>query len=101
MKLLRNILYIAIVLAMAAIGVLFALQNATPVPLDMLVYTFAPRSLALWLLLAFAIGGVLGLLMSSALLLRKRAALASANRQLAKARAEVDTLRTAGLKDGE
>ena len=72
-----------------------------PVPLDVLVYTFEPRSLALWLLIAFASGGALGLLMSSFLMLRKRAALANANRQLAKSRAEVDKLRTAGLKDGE
>ena len=101
MKLLRNLIYIAVVLAMAAIGALFALQNEIPVPLDLLVYTFQPRSLALWLLIAFAIGGMLGLLMSSALMVRKRAALATANRQLAKSRAELDKLRTAGLTDGE
>ena len=101
MKLLRNLIYIAVVLAMAAIGALFALQNEMPVPLDLLVYTFQPRSLALWLLIAFALGGILGLLMSSALMVRKRAALATANRQLAKSRAEVDKLRTAGLTDGE
>jgi putative membrane protein len=101
MKLLRNLIYIAIVLAMAAIGALFALQNEAPVPLDVLVYTFEPRSLALWLLIAFALGGILGLVMSSILMLRNRAALASANRQLAKTRVELDKLRTAGLKDGE
>ena len=101
MKLLRNLLYVAVVLAMVAVGVLFALQNETLVPLDLLVFTFEPRSLALWLLLAFAIGGILGMLASSALLVRNRAALGSANRQLARSRAEVDKLRTAGLKDGE
>lgn len=101
MKLLRNLLTIALVLAMAAVGVLFALQNETPVPLDMLVYTFEPKSLALWVLAAFAIGGLLGMLLSSLILVRQRASLGSANRQLAKARAEVDKLRTAGLKDGE
>ena len=101
MKLLRNLLTIALVLAMAAVGVLFALQNEVPVPLDMLVYTFEPRSLALWVLSAFAIGGVLGMLLSSGILLRQRASLARANRQLQRTRSEVDTLRTAGLKDGE
>lgn len=101
MKLLRNLIYIAVVLAMAAVGVLFALQNEVLVPLDVLVYTFAPRSLALWLLISLALGGLLGLLMSSMLMLRNRAALASANRQLAKSKAELDKLRTAGLKDGE
>ena len=101
MKLLRNLLTIALVLAMAAIGVLFALQNEMPVPLDMLVYTFEPRSLALWILSAFAIGGLLGMLLSSGILMRQRASLSRANRQLVRTRAEVDKLRTAGLKDGE
>ena len=101
MKLLRNLLYIALVLAMVAVGVLFALQNEMPVPLDLLVVTFEPRSLALWLLIAFAVGGVLGMAMSSVLMVRPRTSLGSANRKLARSKAELDKLRTAGLKDGE
>lgn len=101
MKLLRNLITLALVLATVAVGVLFALQNEVPVPLDMLVYTFQPRSLALWILAAFALGGVLGMVLSSGILVRQRAALARIRRQLAKTRAEVDRLRTAGLKDGE
>ncbi len=101
MKLLRKILTILVVLATLAVGVLFALQNKTPVPLDLLVYTFEPKSLALWVLAAFALGGVAGMLISSAILVRQRATIGSTNRQLAKARTEVDKLRTAGLTDGE
>ena len=89
MKFFRNLLTVLIVLAMLAVGVLFALQNKTPVPLDLLVYTFEPQSLALWVLAAFAIGGVLGMLVSSALILRTRAALASSRRQLSRARGEL------------
>jgi uncharacterized integral membrane protein len=92
MKFLRNILTVLIMLATIAVGVLFALQNKMPVPLDLLVYTFEPRSLALWVLGALALGGVLGMLASSAILLRLRASLASSRRQLAKARAESDRL---------
>lgn len=101
MKLLRNLLSIALVLATVAIGVLFALQNKMPVPLDLLLYTFEPKSLALWVLAAFALGGVSGMVLSSLLMVRQRASLGTANRQLKKVRAEVDKLRTAGLKDGE
>ncbi len=101
MKLLRNLLTLALVIGAAAAGVLFALQNETPIALDVLVYTFEPRSLALWILSAFALGGVFGMLLSSFILLRQRASLGSANRQLKRARAEVDKLRTAGLTDGE
>jgi len=101
MKLLRNLLTLVVVLATVAVGVLFALQNKIPVPLDLLIYTFEPRSFALWLLVALALGGILGMVMSMVIVVRQRAFLGSANRQLARARAEVDKLRTAGLKDGE
>ncbi len=89
MKFIRNLVTVLVVVAMVAVGVLFALQNKTPVPLDLLVYTFTPQSLALWVLSAFAIGGVLGMLVSSALILRMRAALASSRRQLDKARGDL------------
>ena len=85
----RRILTVLLAVAAIFVGVLFALQNKAPVPLDMLVYTFAPRSLALWVLLAFALGGGAGLLVSSAILLRGRTALANCRRQLAKARQEL------------
>lgn len=94
MKFLRNTLTVLIMLATIAVGVLFALQNKMPVPLDLLVYTFEPRSLALWVLGALALGGVLGMLVSSAILLRLRASLASSRRQLARARAESDRLKS-------
>ena len=95
MKFLRNILTVLLVLATIAVGVLFALQNKMPVPLDLLVYTFEPQSLALWIIAAFAVGGILGLLISSAILVRLRASLASTRRQLAKARTKADLLRNA------
>lgn len=101
MKLLRTLVTLVIVLATLAVGVLFALQNKAPVPLDLLVYTFDPRSLALWILLALALGGIMGMLFSSAIVLRLRASLRSSKRKLSKATAELDSLRTVGLKDGE
>ena len=101
MKLLRSLATISIVLMTLAIGVLFALQNKTPVSLDLLVYTFDPKSLALWILVALTLGGLMGMLISSAIVLRLRASLHSANRKLSKAGAESDSLRIAGLKDSE
>lgn len=92
MKFLRKILTILIVLATVGVGVLFALQNKVPVPLDLLVYTFEPRSLALWILAAFALGGLLGMLISSAIMVRMRASFSSTRRQLVKARAELDKM---------
>ena len=101
MKLLRTLLTIAVVLGALAVGVLFAIQNKDAVPLNLLVYAFEPRSLALWLFAALALGGMSGMLISSAIVFRLRTSLGSAQRQLTRARSEVDTLRTAGLKDSE
>ena len=94
MAFLRKLLALAVALAMVAVGVLFALQNADPVPLDILVITLPPRSLALWVLGALALGGVLGLLLSSIAMLRLRARLVATRRQVASAQAELDRLRT-------
>jgi putative membrane protein len=101
MKYLRSLMTIVIVLSTLAVGVLFALQNKDPISLDLLVYTFDPKSLALWVLVSLTLGGFLGMLMSSAIVLRLRASLGSVNRKLSKANAELDSLRTVGLKDSE
>ncbi|NND66698.1 MAG: LapA family protein [Halioglobus sp.] len=93
MKFLRKLIAILVVLAMLGVGILFALQNKAPVPLDLLVYTFEPRSMALWVLLAFALGGILGMAASSLIIVRTRATLNARNRQLDRARDEVGKLR--------
>lgn len=101
MNWLRNLLTVLMLLAMLAAGVLFALQNREPVALDLLLYNFPPRSLALWVLAALGLGGLLGLLASSVIILRLRAALAMAHRRLEKSRLELDRLRLAGIKESE
>lgn len=93
MKQLRNLLTVVVVLAMLAVSVLFALQNKVSVPLDLLVYTFEPQSLALWVLVAFALGGVLGMVVSSIILVRTRASLGACKKQLDRAREDVSKLR--------
>jgi putative membrane protein len=93
MKQLRTLLTVIVVLAMLVVSVLFALQNKAPVPLDLLVYTLEPRSLALWVLLAFALGGLLGMIVSSVILVRTRASLSACRKQLDRAREDVSKLR--------
>ncbi|WP_439102054.1 lipopolysaccharide assembly protein LapA domain-containing protein [Congregibacter sp.] len=101
MGFLRKLLALILAAAMAAVGVLFALQNAQPVPLDVLFMILPPRSLALWVLGALALGGVLGLLLSSFAVLRLRARLMAARRQIANSQAELDQLRAKGLVSRE
>ena len=84
MKLLINVLTVALLLLVLAVGVLFAVQNTDVVALDLLVLQLPERSIALWVLVAFALGGVLGMLTSMGLVLRLRTRLASIRRQLAR-----------------
>ena len=77
MKHLRKFLTVLTVLVTLLAGVLFALQNEAPVPLDLLIYTFQPQSLALWILIAFVLGAIMGMVVSSVILMRARASLAS------------------------
>jgi lipopolysaccharide assembly protein A len=84
MKILFRILFIAILLLVVAVGVLFAVQNTTPIALDLLVVALPERSLALWVLLAFALGGIIGMLTSVGIVWRLRAALLKTNRQVRK-----------------
>jgi uncharacterized membrane protein YciS (DUF1049 family) len=100
-NLLRRLIVVLVVLAMLAAGVLFAVQNPEPVALDLLVIDLAPRSLALWLLATLALGGLLGLLASSIIILRLRGNLLLARRKLENCKVELDRLRVAGLKDGD
>lgn len=101
MSFLKNLLALLVALAMAALGVLFALQNPEPIALDILIMQLPERSLALWVLAALAIGGFLGLALSTFAVLRLRARLASLRRQLARSQTEVDRLRTTGLVSRE
>ena len=101
MNFLRKLIAVLVVIAMVSIGVLFALQNTVLVPLDVLIYSFEPKSLALWILAAFGLGGVLGMLTFTGIVIRLRASRHGAQRQLQKARVELDKLRTVGLKDSE
>ncbi len=88
MQFLRNLFYFLIAVAMLALGALFAVQNEATVPLDLLVVALPERSVALWVLLAFTVGGLAGLLASLGIILRQRAALATARRKLSKGRVQ-------------
>ena len=82
MNFIKNLLIFVIAVATLLLGVLFAVQNTTEAPLDLLVLSLQPRPMALWVLLAFAVGGIIGMLTNIGLVWRLRTALLRANRQL-------------------
>lgn len=87
-----------VLLLVLAFGVLFAIQNTTAVPLDLLLVQLHEQSVALWVLLAFAIGGIAGLLVSSVALVRLKSRMVLLQRRLEKQGRELDQLRTADLR---
>jgi uncharacterized integral membrane protein len=72
-QLIRRGLMLITGIAAVALGGLFTMQNTEKVPLDLLVILLPPQPLAIWILIAMALGVFLGL-MSSALLLMGRSA---------------------------
>lgn len=97
MSFLRGVTTIVVAFAMAGVGVLFSLQNDVAVPLDLLVYRFSPHSLALWVLGAFVLGGLCGVLVASVVALGLRTRMRLLNRQLTRAQSEADRLRHRGM----
>ena len=84
MKFLLRLLIVSALLLIVLAGVLFSVQNTVQVPLDLLVISLPERSVALWVLLAFASGGLIGMLISMGMIWRLRASLLGANRRLRK-----------------
>lgn len=82
MKLIRKIVYVLVFLLALVVGMLFVVQNRAEAPLDLLFVQLESQRVALWIVLSLSLGGVLGMLTSMGLVLRLRAALMRANRQL-------------------
>jgi len=83
MKFIRNVFTLLVVALTLLVGVLFALQNQVLVPLDLLVIRFEEQSLAVWVLVAFLAGGLLGVASSFGVALRARRAERRLHKQLA------------------
>ncbi|MCX2981173.1 LapA family protein [Halieaceae bacterium IMCC14734] len=90
MRLLVKILMFLLLCLVLMVGVLFAVQNPEPVPLNLLLVELPERSVALWVLLGFACGGIIGMLTSLGMILRLRTSLLRANRRLSVAGKELE-----------
>ena len=67
-----------ILLAIAAVGALFALENSQQLSIDFIVFQSTALSLGLWLIIFLVAGCLLGLLASSVLITYYRRKLARA-----------------------
>jgi uncharacterized integral membrane protein len=82
MRWMWRLLVVILLLLVLAFGLLFALQNAVEVPVDLLVLQLSERPLATWLILSFALGGIAGQAAGSFALLRLQASRAQLKRRL-------------------
>lgn len=62
---LRGLSVTLVLIASIAIGALLTVQNATPVPLDLLFIALTPRPLGIWLIASFIVGATVALGFSS------------------------------------
>ena len=70
-----------LLLAIAAVGALFALENSQQVTVDFILFQSAALSLGLWLMIFLVVGCLLGLLASSVLITYYRRKLARAGKR--------------------
>ena len=87
-----------LLLLVLAFGVFFSLQNTARAPLDLLIVQLPERPIAAWVLIAFAVGGVCGLLISSVTLVRMKSQVVMLRRRLDKQNKELAQLRTGDLR---
>lgn len=84
MQILKRLLAIVLLIAVLVLGVLFSIQNTVTAPLDLLILQLPEQRVALWVLLAFALGGVVGMLVSSAAIIRLKSRTVLLQRKLDK-----------------
>ena len=81
MRALWTLVKFLLLLAIAGVGALFALENSQQVDIDFVLFQSTALSLGLWLMIFLAIGTLLGLLASSLLVAYYRRKLARLTKQ--------------------
>lgn len=98
MNWLKRMFAVAIVIAVLAFGAIFAIQNNELVTLDFVILPAVEKSAAFWVYLFFCVGGALGLLSSSVVLLSCKAKLIALKRKLQAQELELSKLRLSTSK---
>lgn len=82
-------------------SITFSYFNTTPVVITFANWQFPPQPVSVWIIGAFVVGGLLGLILGLGLFrnFRSRSELKRLNKQLEKAKQEAANLRAMSLKD--
>ncbi len=94
MRPMKRLLVLILLVCVLLFGVLFSIQNTDTVALDLLLVQLPEQRVALWVLLAFALGGIVGMLISAAAILTLKSQNLLLQRKLHKQQEELASLRT-------
>ncbi len=93
MRQIKRLLVFVLLLCVLLFGVLFSVQNTETVTLDLLFVQLPMQRVALWVLLAFALGGVVGMVISVSAILSLKSRNLLLQRKLLKTQKELAALR--------
>ncbi|WP_191602650.1 LapA family protein [Marinomonas algicola] len=93
LKWLYRIIGAVILFTLLVIGVFFAVRNPQLISLDFVIWQSPEFSIALHVILAFAVGVMLALVASSAIMIRAERSVRVLKKRLAKNQAELDSIR--------
>ncbi|GGK74260.1 lipopolysaccharide assembly protein LapA domain-containing protein [Amphritea balenae] len=98
MRWLKTLLVLILAIVFLFCGWTFATLNTEQVSIDLFFITLPQASLSLWLMASFVMGGIVGVVVSSLVVMLLKVRLQAARRKIAAANKELDQLRTASLK---
>ena len=99
MRLIKTLALALLGLLVIFLGVMFTLHNTAEVAIDLIFIQLPAASLSVTLIATFAVGTLLGLLLSSVMIIALKTRLGSAKRKISSTQKELDKLRVSNLKD--
>ena len=99
MRWLRLTVFVLGTMVTLTLGGLFFLQNNQPIPLDLLVLQLPGKPFAIWILLAFALGVLLGTGVGSLLILPKNISIRDLRKQKAALDYEINLLKSGASRE--
>ena len=101
MKWIKRIVVVLFLIVVFLWGILFASENTTQVPLNLLLVEVPAASISVWLVASFALGGLVGILISLVLVTRLKIAHLSVRKKLSRSEEELSRLRTVASRDSQ
>jgi uncharacterized membrane protein YciS (DUF1049 family) len=101
MRWIKGGIFLAIVLVLMVVGLLFSSHNTAAYSIDLIVLQLPEINISLLILASLVMGFLAGWLLSLSTYVKLKASQVRAERALKLAQKELDSLRIAGLKDTE